>query len=784
MKKLLTLFLFVFCLVPVITGCSGTQGDKPPKIKTPNGGEEDKNNNQNQVIEIKNGTEVAKILLANERLDASVLTESGTIFTDGKKAMARIIDKTKQYLKRNAGRPNETYTEVDGDTYKWYNDVDYSNFMSFFESYAVNIEDSARRSANLIDYTKKYIRVVNKWVKQNNQYYFLLVNENSETIIHKEGSSFIDICKRYTDENGNSVYEMLRYSKNESTIRMKYIPNLLYEFVITTGNENDFNLYLHADNSKGYWTILSTSYIRSYQDHENNIIENFTPTIMVLKDEANYKLNYYLDSTGRQENHGIEVISADGKTDLFSIDINTMYFFNTGIRGLDHIELTAPKDKVGDYDPEDHTKYYVYEQDNVNEKGEPYKIYSTSGNKSATAVLENGMTLTEGDQLLDGKVTVARVDVSYAAGCESYGRIPLHTTATSLEEQFQILEEFLEVTGITFRRDFDDVINGVKYAIKDAENFGKYYTWNGHHINNIDSVKEIFKIEDKKIEDLFAIYNQLKDLEVIDVNDQEQYNNNIHFADVEIINKGTITNDGFTVSIKDFSVKVEDTLLFVDKEMYKVVFALLNKEGNLISFLNEEDQVSQYTKGNTFEATQSKDITIEMLEKGEYKLVAYVALASEGIRVTNYTIVEAQITESSRNHDGLKNTIKTNNAKELVVLSEVDYNIYSEVEGQLTYQMLLEQMAQLAYNHGMIDKLVIEKYDGENWVIVEGVAEEETPNEDETIYPEDEKILPEDNNEQQETEEAEVIILEAGQYRMKYIVSNSNDEVYVYVTIK
>ena len=155
MKKLFTLFLFIFCLVPVITGCSGPQG-----------GDEDDNN---QVLEVKNGTEVAKILLANERLDEKVLEQSGTLFTDGKKAMARIIDQTKQYLKRNAGRPNETYTEVDGDTIKWYNDVDYSNFMSFFESYAVNIEASAQRSADLIDYAKKYIRVVNKWVDEGFQ---------------------------------------------------------------------------------------------------------------------------------------------------------------------------------------------------------------------------------------------------------------------------------------------------------------------------------------------------------------------------------------------------------------------------------------------------------------------------------------------------------------------------------------------------------------------------------------------------------------------------------------
>ena len=165
MKKLFTLFLFIFCLVPVITGCSGTQGENPPKVETP-GGDEDDNN---QVLEVKNGTEVAKILLANERLDEKVLEQSGTLFTDGKKAMARIIDQTKQYLKRNAGRPNETYTEVDGDTIKWYNDVDYSNFMSFFESYAVNIEASAQRSADLIDYAKKYIRVVNKWVDEGFQ---------------------------------------------------------------------------------------------------------------------------------------------------------------------------------------------------------------------------------------------------------------------------------------------------------------------------------------------------------------------------------------------------------------------------------------------------------------------------------------------------------------------------------------------------------------------------------------------------------------------------------------
>ena len=137
----------------------------------------------------------------------------------------------------------------------------------------------------------------------------------------------------------------------------------------------------------------------------------------------------------------------------------------------------------------------------------------------------------------------------------------------------------------------------------------------------MDSVKKAIQLENEKTEQLKSLYNQVKDIEVIDIADQEKYNANIHFSNIIITNPGTITNNGFTVSIKDFSVKVEDTLLFVDQEMYKVVFALLNKEGNLISFLNEADLTTQYIKGNELVLTQTKDITIEMFDGENWILV-------------------------------------------------------------------------------------------------------------------------------------------------------------------
>ena len=145
-----------------------------------------------------------------------------------------------------------------------------------------------------------------------------------------------------------------------------------------------------------------------------------------------------------------------------------------------------------------------------------------------------------------------------------------------------------------------------------------------------------------------------------------------------------------------------------------------------------------------------------MLEAGEYTLVAYVALASEGIRVTNYQKVSAEITEFARNEQGFKNTIKSNANKELVIISEIDYNLYYEFENQVSYKDLLEFMGQAAYDHGMIDELTIEMLDGENWIIVEGSSGEENAK-----------------------------MLEQGQYRMKYIVNSENQkEAYVFVTIK
>ena len=115
-------------------------------------------------VSVADGTEAAKVLLANERLDGSDLRKDGNIFSKGKKAFDRIKSETRKYAKRLDREGVRAKFEKNGDVYKWSDAPEYSNFLSFFDSYAENIEFNAEVGSKLIDDTKKNVRVVNKWI--------------------------------------------------------------------------------------------------------------------------------------------------------------------------------------------------------------------------------------------------------------------------------------------------------------------------------------------------------------------------------------------------------------------------------------------------------------------------------------------------------------------------------------------------------------------------------------------------------------------------------------------
>ena len=698
------------------------------------------------------GTDVAKILLAQERLNSDVINGTSNLFKNGEEAFNNIVKQTRRFSRRDTKRPNEAYTEVDGDTYKWYNDIEYSNFNSFFESYAVNIENSAKNGAELINHVKKNIRVVDVWVSFDHLEYLLKVDKVSETIYTRDNSGRIEICKRTTDENGNDVYELLTVD-NETTVRMKYIPGLLYEFAIGLSQSQGYEHYLIADKSKGYWNILSTSGAHTTVHPDGLVFESVSFEALMMKEEGYYKFDYTLDnqgwSTGTIDN--ITLISSDGKTDLVTIGSGNATLFNTGIKGLDHIEITASKEYVGDFDPNSNKVLYVYEQDNADSNGNPYKIYSTSGSKSAIAVLENGMQINENDSFVSDKVRIGRIDVSYVAGCDAYGVIPLRIDARDLKETFDILVSFLDETNLSFKRDLDTVLKSSEFALNDVKNFSEFFQFNGYNVNTLENAKLGIALELEKINNLKKLYDEVKDIKVISYHNQEEMDENIHFADLEVTNAGTIENNGFQISVKDISVKVDDTVLFVENEKYKLVFALLKDDGSILPLNTNESNEVTFVKSDSFEISENTSLDIPLLEKGNYVLVAYIATALEGIRITKASSIIGNFNEAILNQDGIKLTLSTNSDKYLIINSTYDYNIYLESNEEFTYEELVHYMGQSAYNHGMIDETVVEVFDGSEWHVLESTSE-----------------------------------ITTGQYRMKYIVTLenvNNQEGYVLLTI-
>ena len=725
MKKIFLAILLVVFIIPLMISCGG---------------------------EVASGTSAAKFLLSQERLNKDVIDGTSNLFTNGKEAFERVVKETKRYNKKFAGRPNEAYVEVEGDTYKWYNDKEYSNFNSFFESYAINIEHSAKNGAELIDYVKKNIRSVDIWVDSGDKEYLLKVDKTSEIIITRDDSERIEICKRTTDDNGKDVYELLIID-TEISIRMKYIPDLLYEFSILFNNTTNDAHYLVADKSKGYWNIISTTGIHSTTHPDGLVFEGVSFEVMMMKDEGYYQFSYAHDNQGwaRKDINSVTLISNDGQTDLVTIGIGNAILYNTGLKGIDHMELTASKEYVGDYDPNDRAEKYIYIQDNVDENNKPYKIYSTSGHKSATVVLENGKSITEGDRFFDGIVNIDRIDVRYVAGCDAYGIIPMRMLTESLDETFDYLVAFLEETGMSFRRDLNTVLKSAEFALKDVENFSEYFQFNGYNINSLENARLAIDAEYKKITELEEIYNNVKDVEVIKRRNQNEIDSNIYFADVEVVNNGTNKNTDLEVSINDFKLKVQDTILFVEGDKYKVVYALQKEDGNIVPInINNQKEV-EYIKNVDVEITETEKFTIPQIESGTYTLVAYIATSEEGIRVTKPIPVSGDFKESTSTQDGIKINLTPNN-NYLIITSVYDFDIYLETSESFTYRELIHYMGQSAYNHGMVDENTVEVLVGNEWKLLEEKGDK----------------------------------VENGKYRMKYIVTLENidsETGYVYLTL-
>lgn len=248
------------------------------------------------------GTTTAKLLLANSRLNSDQL-DSENIFDNGSKAMQTLARRAARNL--NVVVPHETignFSTSNGQA-EWSGFVEYNNSYSYFQNITEVIVSIAQKGAFFIDVVKENIKIVDVWVNYDNAKYYLSVGESFETLCRVDQDE-VFTCKRYTDENGKTVYELFT-EQDFASHRVKYVPDERYELTELIPSV-DQELYFVADHSKGYWETYCAT------DSGDFYNERFT----VMKNDVSYMVDYdakekFIGQTG--------IMSADSSTEFFRI---------------------------------------------------------------------------------------------------------------------------------------------------------------------------------------------------------------------------------------------------------------------------------------------------------------------------------------------------------------------------------------------------------------------------------------------------------------------------------
>lgn len=680
------------------------------------------------------GKTAASLILANERLNAQLLNNSGNIFDGGVETLTALAKMASESLAKNtlvsdrkisavALSQAEIYecldgstVEVNGNTYRWQGFSEYSNSYDYFLNLTNNITSSAKRGAELIDNTKKYVRVVDKWVDVGYNEYYLHVEENRELLIERN-DLFVGICLRYKNDGGDNVYEIFHISKI-GTMRMVYIAGKKCEYSYIT--DGTFSHNFSAVNTKGYWEVVDI--------HANPEKNDFAASCLVLKDDICY--DAYHDPN--YEIGGISIISSDRSTDIMDISLGewgiTVNVHLQAFEGLAYAIATADPDKVKNVG-EDVWGAELF----VQTDSDGSKSIFTNTEANLSLVFENGKELKRGDVLAGGDILINQAQVShFSKEPESGSYIYVDGYAPSLElyvrgndyaDSMAKLKAFLNELGLTSRHDFNYVEAGALRALAEIRQFVKYHEWNESPIYTTDDLARGWENNLAKHASLKSIYEDVKDVEVIDMSDEKTYELNISFAAIAEASATSLVANALTVSASGLSLTVNDTLLFVDGEEYTVGLALASLSDTALGLLHlsgVETEKTTYNGSDTFTLSVNTELLLPKLSFGEYTLVAYVASA-DGIRTTAYVplafteVADYEITEGRTR----TSTKRAEDGSIVISVSEViDVEVtLDDSTAVYTVLTLTEELSRAIFEFAFVaDGAVLEVLSGEEYL--------------------------------------------------------------------
>lgn len=708
MKRIIALLIVVTVMLASLAGC--------------------KKNYEDSLPEGMNGKEAASLILANERLNAQLLKNSGNIFDGGSETLMNLAESVRISLASNitfadADEGEElldanTYKALDGSlvevidgaTFRWSGFKEYSNSYDYFLNLTKGITSSATRGAELIDDVKKNVRVVDKWVVTGGEDYYLHVEKNRE-VLYSRGDGLLNMCTRTKLEDGSNLYEVYMLNDEGGSSRMVYSEGRLceYSYII-----NDFNHNFLATNNKGFWEVVDVGVTDTH----------FNVSCMVIKNDICYDAFY---NPHTRDVSLLKVISADRATDILWFDgyedqahVSVML---QGFTGYEYVELKTTEDKVFPLSSDNRDADVLYYDNSSRED----RIYIATNAEDFEVVLKNGDRICYGDTYVDGKVSVGMIRVSHFSKEPEEGSfiysggyvcdVELRVLGSSFEEQMANLELFFKETGLVCNRDMNYVKAGILQAHSELLQFTKYHEWNESPIHTEEDLRRGWENNLAKHAAYKAEYEKIKNAESVDINDTELMELSMLFAPITAQEAVSVKNDGFNVTVDGLALTVEDTLLFVVGEKYTLSFALM-ADGASAAGVNHVASATvgevEFTGGDSFTVAADSSFEIPAIDGGVYKLVAYITTI-DGIRSSDFApLVFTELTPAEKTvaNATLAISAQTGGVAEISQKTATDTELTLESGKEYTYASLTERLSREIYEYAFVGSGAVLEVEG------------------------------------------------------------------------
>lgn len=607
------------------------------------------------------GTELAKILLANERLDSKKLTDDSKLFTTAG-------------IKDSVSRLNYVVLST-ADTSEY---AENSNMMDYFNSYIVSVNSVAQSTADTIDYVKENIGCTGVWIDYGGLAgeTLLDVTENEELLfINADVFSFV--CRRYTDNNGNEVYEMCQTEEDGSYLYLRFIPDNLYEYSSYLANGQD--IHVIAENSRGYWNMFTTYTVEEGRRNVQNL---------VAAEDFAYVYDGCILTEGYVSNNYITFVEPSLKCDLIAVYEYDMDIKLVGFDGIVSMEVD------GD-------------------------------NFITSFTTKNGDVINVGDEIAEG-LTYKYGNVNYSE--TPYANLDFSGTDVMNGATATAIIEALADMGVTCKYDLTAVLSGVDASYAIANNFGSYYSWNGYYVKDYAAVDSAISVDKGKYASLMSSYETALEARKIEITSTGINYKDYDFAKLTLTGSEAATFENGVVTISGLAGEVAAAAVMMNDESYELRFALAritetDGEYDSAILLPSESNGSAKYAGTALSLTKSATVTIpDCKQTGDYKLVAYAA-TSEGIRVSK--MVPVTFTDAvsySTVVDGFETSVELNDNGELLVC----YTPMNEYEATMpeatsyTYDDVYEFLSTEVMKYGYPNtEAKLEVYDAETGEVIE-----------------------------------------------------------------